>query len=113
MRGMVTQFFSLSPTFIEKSVPSLVGKVFIVTGGNAGVGLELVKILYSKGGTVYIASCSPSKIAIEIEAIKSIHTASPGYIKGLPFAGNWLLASEFDKRICNDGIVCNTRVQGL
>lgn len=84
MGGMITQFFPPSPTFTEKSVPSLVGKVFIVTGGNAGVGLELVKILYSKGGTVYIAGRSPIKIATEIEAIKSIYTASPGHIKSLP-----------------------------
>jgi NAD(P)-dependent dehydrogenase (short-subunit alcohol dehydrogenase family) len=84
MGGILTQFFPPSPTFTEKNVPPLVGKVFIVTGGNAGVGLELVKILYSKGGTVYIASRSPTKIATEIEAIKSIYTASPGHIKSLP-----------------------------
>ncbi|KAK9251263.1 hypothetical protein V1507DRAFT_493294, partial [Lipomyces tetrasporus] len=76
--------FPSSPTLTEKSVLSLVGKVFIVTGGNAGVGLELVKILYSKGGTVYVAGRSPIKIATEIESIKSIHTATPGHIKSLP-----------------------------
>ncbi|MCJ1460622.1 hypothetical protein MMC28_011004 [Mycoblastus sanguinarius] len=84
MGGNITQCFPPSPTLTEKNAPSLVGKVFIVTGGNSGVGLELVKILYSKGGTVYIASRSPTKIATEIEAIKSIHTASPGHIKSLP-----------------------------
>ena len=60
-----------SPHFTEKDLPSLVGKVFIVTGGNAGVGLELVKILFSKGGTVYMAGRSATKIAAEIEAIQA------------------------------------------
>lgn len=83
MGGVITQLFPPSPTFTEKNVPSLVGKVFIVTGGNAGVGLEMVKILYSKGGTVYIAGRSSTKIATEIKAIKSIHSASPGHLKSL------------------------------
>ncbi|KAK9482731.1 hypothetical protein V1527DRAFT_327698 [Lipomyces starkeyi] len=83
MGGLITQFFPPKPTFTENNVPSLVGKVFIVTGGNRGVGLELVKILYSKGGTVYIASRSPTKIATEIEAIESTQTASPGHIRSL------------------------------
>jgi NAD(P)-dependent dehydrogenase (short-subunit alcohol dehydrogenase family) len=83
MGGVITQLFPPSPAFTEKDIPSLVGKVFIVTGGNAGVGLELVKILYSKGATVYIASRSPTKIATEIEVIKSIHAPSLGHIKSL------------------------------
>ncbi|KAK9368737.1 hypothetical protein V1509DRAFT_59128 [Lipomyces kononenkoae] len=84
MGGILTQMFPPSPTFTDKDVPSLAGKVFIVTGGNSGVGLELVKILYAKGGTVYIAGRSPNKTAAEIEAIKSIHTVTPGHLKSLP-----------------------------
>lgn len=84
MGGFLAQAFPPRPTLTEKNIPSLVGKVFIVTGGNAGVGLELVKILYAKGGTVYVAGRSPIKIAAEIEAIQSIHSASPGHIKSLP-----------------------------
>jgi NAD(P)-dependent dehydrogenase (short-subunit alcohol dehydrogenase family) len=83
MGAFITQLFPPSPTFTENDIPSQVGKVFIVTGGNAGIGLELVKILYSKGGTVYIASRSPAKIAAEIEAIKSLPTANPGHLKSL------------------------------
>ena len=61
-----------SPQFTEQNVPSLDGKVVIVTGGNAGVGFELVKMLYSKGGcTIYIASRSMDRIAAAIEEIKS------------------------------------------
>lgn len=85
MGGVWSQIFPPSPHFTEKEVPSLVGKVFIVTGGNAGVGLELVKILYSRGGTVYMAGRSAAKIAAEIEAIQAAAETVPiaGKIKSL------------------------------
>ncbi|KAK9240422.1 hypothetical protein V1525DRAFT_394915 [Lipomyces kononenkoae] len=85
MGGVWTQLFPPSPHFTENEIPSLVGKVFIVTGGNAGVGVELVKILYSRGGTVYMAGRSATKIATEIEAIKAAaETDSPaGELKSL------------------------------
>lgn len=83
MGGILTQFFPPRPTFTEKDVPSLVGKVFIVTGGNAGIGFELVKIIYSKGGTVYIAGRSSSGIAAAIESIRSTYPESRGQLKSL------------------------------
>ncbi|EXJ90888.1 hypothetical protein A1O1_03994 [Capronia coronata CBS 617.96] len=83
MGAVFTQLYPPRPTFTEKDVPSLVGKVFIVTGGNAGVGLELVKMLYLKGGTVYIAGRSASRIAAEIEAMSAIPTDTPGKLKSL------------------------------
>ena len=83
MGGAITQLFPPSPTFTEKNIPSLVGKVYIVTGGNAGVGLEVVKILYSKGATVYVAGRSAAKIATEIESIKSTYPESNGQLKSL------------------------------
>lgn len=82
--GLWTQLFPPAPSLTETNLPTLVGKVFIVTGGNAGVGYELVRILYAKGGTVYIASRSPSKIESAIEDIKSAHPSSPGQVKSLP-----------------------------
>lgn len=42
------------------------GKVFIVTGGNQGVGFELCKMLRGTGATVYIAS--RSKVIINLIA---------------------------------------------
>ena len=81
--ALATHTFPPEPTFTEADVPSLTGKVFIVTGGNAGIGLELVKILYLKGGTVYIASRSPTRIAAAIEEIKKIPTDTPGHLKSL------------------------------
>ncbi|PQE12426.1 hypothetical protein CJF31_00000644 [Rutstroemia sp. NJR-2017a BVV2] len=83
MGGAFTQLFPPKPTFTEKNIPSLVSKVFIVTGGNSGVGLELVKILYSHGGTVYIASRSATRIDAAITTIKSIFPKSSGHLKSL------------------------------
>ncbi|KAF2003775.1 NAD(P)-binding protein [Amniculicola lignicola CBS 123094] len=71
------------PAFTEKDVPSLDGKVFIVTGGNSGIGFELVKFLYSKGGTVYIAGRSSGRISSAINDIKNAYPTSQGQIKSL------------------------------
>lgn len=53
-----TQIFPPAPTFGEKDVGLKRGHVFIVTGGNQGVGFELCKMLRGSGATVYIASRS-------------------------------------------------------
>ena len=45
-----------------------------MTGGNAGIGLELVKILYAHNATVYIAGRSEEKAS---KAITSIETSFP------------------------------------
>jgi retinol dehydrogenase-12 len=44
-----------------------------VTGGYSGVGYELVKILYSKNGVVYIAGRDEKKAAEAIARIKEEH----------------------------------------
>lgn len=60
-----TQYFSLRPTFAEASIPSQAGRVFLVSGGNTGVGFELCRVLYGKGGTVWMGARSKViKIAI-------------------------------------------------
>jgi hypothetical protein len=71
MGGAWTQLFPPAPHFTEAQTPSLAGKVYIVTGGNSGVGRELVKILYAKGGTVYVAGRTLTKIESAIEEIKA------------------------------------------
>lgn len=81
--GALTQLFPPSPQFTEDELPSLAGKVFIVTGGNSGVGLELTKILYSKGGHVYVAGRSPGKVAAAIKEIKAEAAKTPSSTSGL------------------------------
>lgn len=48
------------PPFTGADVPpgSQSGQVFIVTGGNGGIGFELCKILYGSGATIYLAARS-------------------------------------------------------
>ena len=53
-----TQYFPPAPAFTERDVPNQRGRIFVVTGGNSGVGYELCKTLYSTGATVYMAARS-------------------------------------------------------
>lgn len=56
---------------------------FIVTGGYAGCGKELSKILYSKNGTVYVAGRSKDKADAAIEDIKKAIPSSDGRLEFL------------------------------
>lgn len=58
LRNLRKQWFPPAPQITSKDVPSQKGKVFIVTGGNAGVGHALIKLLYPTGATIYMASRS-------------------------------------------------------
>ncbi|KAI1270319.1 hypothetical protein F5Y18DRAFT_10006 [Xylariaceae sp. FL1019] len=49
------------------------GRVFIVTGGNAGIGFELCKLLYRTGAKIYMASRS------EVKAKAAIQSIADGY----------------------------------
>lgn len=84
MGANFTQLFPGRPTYTEDHIPSLDGKVFLVTGGTNGVGLEQVKILYSKGGTVYLPCRSATKAAQTIRDIQASHPGSTGHLKTLP-----------------------------
>jgi retinol dehydrogenase-12 len=57
--------------------------VFIVTGGYAGVGLELVKILYQKNSKIYIADRSAQKGSQAIQNIKTAFPNSNGLLEFL------------------------------
>ena len=92
MPSSFSQAFPPAPTFTEKNIASLQGKVrkdrgifkeqkshisqvFIVTGAASGVGFELAKLLAGCGGTVYVAARSKEKVD---RAIKSISQANAG-----------------------------------
>ncbi|KAF2870235.1 hypothetical protein BDV95DRAFT_575341 [Massariosphaeria phaeospora] len=76
MGAFWSQLLPPRPTFTESNIPSLDGRVFIITGGNAGIGFELVKMLYRKGDcTIYIAGRSASRISAVIADIEA--TAPP------------------------------------
>ena len=59
-------------------------QVFIVTGGYAGVGLELSKLLYQKNSKIYIAGRSALKATQAIQSIKTVFPSSTGALEFLP-----------------------------
>lgn len=83
-RAQLSQFFPPKPTFSEADFPNLDGKVFIVTGGASGIGLELSKTLYQKNGRVYIAGRSEPKARQAIDEIRDATPASSGALEFLP-----------------------------
>jgi NAD(P)-dependent dehydrogenase (short-subunit alcohol dehydrogenase family) len=58
--------------FEPSSLPSLEGRVFIVTGGNTGVGYATCLALVTKGARVYMGARSPAKAEEAIATIKSL-----------------------------------------
>ncbi|KAJ7601752.1 NAD(P)-binding protein [Roridomyces roridus] len=67
--SVLGQFFPSKPTWSVDEIPDLTGQVMLVTGGNAGIGRETVKVLLEHNAKVYIAGRNESKC---IEAIKDI-----------------------------------------
>ncbi|KAL7945215.1 hypothetical protein V8C42DRAFT_324913 [Trichoderma barbatum] len=75
MGAQLSQVFPPKPTFTEANLPSLDGKVVIVTGGSSGIGLDLAKILYQKNAKVYIATRSEEKTRQAIKDIQASGTS--------------------------------------
>ncbi len=78
MGATFSQFFPPRPTMTEANLPSQKGKVFVVTGGASGVGLELCALLYQAGGRVYLAGRSETKAEAAITKIKACPMISSG-----------------------------------
>ncbi|EJD50485.1 NAD(P)-binding protein [Auricularia subglabra TFB-10046 SS5] len=71
---ILNEFRSPPPTWLPKEhMPDCSGKVFIVTGGNSGIGKENVLALLKKGGKVYMGSRDRAKAE---EAIAELETLS-------------------------------------
>jgi retinol dehydrogenase 12 len=60
------EMFPPKASFTEKDIPDQHGRVFIVTGGSAGIGYEVVKALYHLNGRVYMASRSESAAKLQL-----------------------------------------------
>ncbi|KAI1172251.1 hypothetical protein F4777DRAFT_562315 [Nemania sp. FL0916] len=82
LRSFFSQYYPPNPAFTEAQlVPgSQNGRVFIVTGGNHGIGFELCKMLINTGATIYMASRSKEKAEA---AIKKISDAIPPNAEGM------------------------------
>ncbi|KAI2601962.1 hypothetical protein GGR54DRAFT_626295 [Hypoxylon sp. NC1633] len=80
-KSLFSQFYPPKATFTEADLSpgSQNGRVFIVTGGNAGIGFELCKLLITTGATIYMASRSKEKAEAAIKTISdSIPVGKPG-----------------------------------
>ncbi|KAH8895303.1 NAD(P)-binding protein [Thozetella sp. PMI_491] len=60
-------------TFHPDSLPNLSGKVYIVTGGNSGIGYATVARLAQHGAHVYLCARSPAKGTAAIATIKKTY----------------------------------------
>ena len=71
MPSLLGAIFPPAPKFTDANLPSLAGKVYIITGAASGIGFELAKILYAGGGVVYVATRSTSRCDGAISKIKA------------------------------------------
>lgn len=105
--------------FSAASVPPQEGKIYIVTGGHAGIGLETTRGLVKAGAKVYIASRSADKVS---KAIEELCAEKPSFRPNLVHLQIDLsslksakAAAEQYKSFENklDGIVCNAGVMNV
>ena len=78
-----SQFYPPKPTFTEAELPPQSDKVFLVTGGYSGMGLELSTMLYRAHATVYVAGRTRSRAEEAISKIQSEVPDSRGRLEFL------------------------------
>jgi NAD(P)-dependent dehydrogenase (short-subunit alcohol dehydrogenase family) len=81
VKAMAVESFPPKPKWTADQVPSLEGMVFIVTGGNSGIGLETIKVLVSRGAKVYMASRSEEKAHQAISEVEKETGKKPVFLK--------------------------------
>jgi NAD(P)-dependent dehydrogenase (short-subunit alcohol dehydrogenase family) len=67
---ILRQVYPPAPNWSVDKIPDLSGKVFIVNGGNAGIGKETCKQLLLKNAKVYLAARSESKAQVALEELE-------------------------------------------
>ncbi|KAM0787492.1 hypothetical protein ACM66B_003565 [Microbotryomycetes sp. NB124-2] len=102
--------------FEPSSLPSQEGKVFLITGGHAGIGLATTRFIAKAGARVLMASRSPEKAQDAIKQLVAEDAALEGRLGFYQFDLSSLKAvkeaaqhvREQETRL--DGIVCNAGV---
>ncbi|KAI1275266.1 hypothetical protein F5Y07DRAFT_370310 [Xylaria sp. FL0933] len=76
MASFIKGLFTEKPIFFEKDIPDLYGKVFIITGGTGGIGLELATMLFhASASRIYLLGRSEE--AGESAKLSIISSAPP------------------------------------
>lgn len=73
----------IAPTpWNPEQLPDQLGKTFVVTGGNAGIGYFAAEQLARTGGHVVIASRNPGRASLAQQAIRTrVPDASTGFVR--------------------------------
>jgi len=80
-----SQAFPPAPTLTEKNLPSLTGKVALITGATSGIGFELARLLYAGGANVHFTGRSRPKIEAALKRLKSTQRhGGSGTVTGWP-----------------------------
>ncbi|KAJ7170001.1 hypothetical protein C8R46DRAFT_220507 [Mycena filopes] len=67
----IAQSFPPKSKFTVDDIPDLTGRVIIVTGGNGGIGFEIIKAVLFKNAKVYMLSRSRERAEAAISRLKS------------------------------------------
>ncbi|KAJ7151201.1 NAD-P-binding protein [Mycena filopes] len=69
--GSISEKWPPKPTWkAPDDVPDLTGKIFLVTGGNTGIGKETCRVLVARNAKVYLAARSEERSQAAIEDIR-------------------------------------------
>ncbi|PYI04019.1 steroid dehydrogenase [Aspergillus sclerotiicarbonarius CBS 121057] len=112
------QIFPAKPTLTGANLPPQAGRVVIITGATSGLGLELARILYAAGATVYMGARNEAKANEVIHTITTSTAPSAGKLIYLPldlsdlrtiqpFVSAFLASStRLDLLFNNAGVAC-------
>ncbi|KAH6886189.1 hypothetical protein B0T10DRAFT_575877 [Thelonectria olida] len=106
-----------STTFSPDSLPDLTGRVYLVTGGNTGIGKSTVIGLASHGARVYLGARSESKAMAAIEEIKAQLPSAKIFFLPLDLSSFRSVVSAA-RKLCSDetslhGLVNNAGIMGV
>ncbi|KAF8509047.1 NAD-P-binding protein [Gautieria morchelliformis] len=71
MGQLWSQTFPPKSTFNVSDIPDLSGKIMIVTGGNSGIGKEIVRALLEHNAKVYMAARNADAAKLAIQELKT------------------------------------------
>ncbi len=94
--------------------PDMSGRIAIITGGNAGLGLETAKALAAAGAQVVLACRSMAKGAAALDRIRAVAARADAHVEPLDL-GDLASVRAFAERICEPIhlLINNAGVMGL